>query len=300
MLNLGSESVTMRRDTHQKGRALAIGGFDGKVAVVTGGGGGLGTGIVTILAERGARVAVCDLSVEGAAKVAASIDPNGGSVRPFVVDIADRASTERLVSAVLSAFGQIDILVNNAGVHGAEGFEETDQLFREQDWDLTFRVNVKGTVFMTESVIEHMIARRQGKIVNTSSHAARGELPSGAGVPAAPSGGAYGASKAAVLFLTQTYANRLGPHNINVNCVCPGSIFTPLWAAYARWAAKHVTDFAGLEPEQVYEKAMRLRTPLGRAQTAEDIGKAVAFFASDDASNITGQSLNVNGGQRMN
>lgn len=272
----------------------------GKIAIVTGGGGGLGSGISAILTERGATVAVADLSIEAASSVVSALAAEGREAKSFGVDITQTASAKRLIDDVLVAYGRLDILVNNAGIHGAPGFEDAEGDFREEDWDTTFDVNVKGTLHMLEAVLGHMVERRSGKIVNISSHSGRGELPAGGGIPSAPSGGAYGASKAAVIYLTQTYAVRLGPYNINVNCVCPGSIFTPLWAGYARWAAKHVPDFAGLTPEQVYDRAIRMRTPLGRPQTPEDVGRAVAFFVSEDAKNITGQALNVNGGQRMN
>ena len=280
---------------------MGVADLSNKVALVTGGGGGLGAGISKVLLACGARVAVADLSLEAATKVAAEIGgPDGRMARPFQVDVSVQADAARLVDEVRRELGQIDILVNNAGVHGAPGFADSGIGSREEDWDVTFRVNVKGTVLITEAVMSEMIERRSGKIVNISSHAGRGELPGGSGLLAAPTAGAYAASKAAVILLTQTYAIRLGPHNVNVNCVCPGSIFTPLWAANATWTARNNPAFKGLSPEEVFAKSIQERCPLGRPQTPEDIGNAVAFLASDFAKNITGQALNVNGGQRMN
>ena len=136
-----------------------------------------------------------------------------------------------------------------------------------------------------------MQERRCGKIVNIASHAGRG---GGSG------GGAYGASKAAVIHLTQSYALDLAPYNINVNVVCPGTIWTPMWERIAVRAKRNNPEQQHLTPREIFDAAIAERCPLGREQTPEDIGKAVAFFASDDAINITGQSLNVNGGTRMN
>ena len=143
----------------------------------------------------------------------------------------------------------------------------------------------------SEVVAEHMIDRGSGKIVNIASHAGR------VGVAG---GGAYGASKAAVIHLTQSFAMQLAPHNINVNAVCPGSIWTPMWERIAERNRRNDPAKAHLTGRQIFEEAIRDLCPLKREQTPEDIGKAVAFLASDDAYNITGQSLNVNGGTRMN
>jgi meso-butanediol dehydrogenase/(S,S)-butanediol dehydrogenase/diacetyl reductase len=273
----------------------------GKVAIVTGGGGGIGRGIATVLARCGARIAVADVRLEVAEHAVADLIRETGSVmKPFSVDVTDVVSVDRLIQEVIREFATVDILVNNAGVHGAPGFEDVTSQYREEDWDVTFAVNVKGTLHVTEAVIPEMTRKQSGKIVNISSHSGRGELPSGGGTLAAPSGGAYGASKAAIIYLTQTYAIRLGPQNINVNCICPGSVFTPLWEGYGVWAARNIPAYAGLSPREVYERTVTERAPLGRPQTPEDVGNAVAFLASEEARNITGQALNVNGGQRMN
>ncbi len=127
-------------------------------------------------------------------------------------------------------------------------------------------------------------------IVNIASQGGRQGMAGGA---------AYGASKAAVIHLTQSYALDLAPFNINVNAVCPGTLWTPMWERIARRIKRNDPSKAHLTPRQIFEDAVRQRCPLGREQTPEDIGKAVAFFASDDAINITGQALNVNGGIRM-
>ena len=264
--------------------------LEGKVALVTGGARGLGEGIALVLAGRGASVAVCDINLDGAQQTADEIAGTGGSAEAYQVDVTSQDQLRKMVGAALSDFGCIDILVNAAGVIGAPGFEDTTTS-REEDWDLTFDVNVKGTALASNAVIPHMKERRFGKIVNIASHAGRG---GGSG------GGAYGASKAAVIHLTQSYALDLAPYNVNVNVVCPGTIWTPMWERIAVRVKRNNPEQQHLTPREIFDAAIAQRCPLGRAQTPEDIGKAVAFFASDDAMNITGQSLNVNGGTRMN
>ncbi len=264
--------------------------LEDRIALVTGGARGLGKGIALVLAERGAEVAVCDLNLDGARQTAEEIENTGRKAKAYRVDVTGQDQLHEIVDAVLSDFGHIDILVNAAGVIGAPGFEDTTTS-REEDWDLTFDVNVKGTALASDAVSPHMKERRFGKIVNIASHAGRG---GGAG------GGAYGASKAAVIHLTQSYAMELAPFNINVNVVCPGTIWTPMWERIGVRAQRNNPEQRHLTPREIFEAAILERCPLGREQTPEDIGKAVAFLASDDAMNITGQSLNVNGGTRMN
>ena len=263
--------------------------LENRVALVTGGARGLGEGIALVLAERGADVAVCDINIDDARETARQIRGLGRKSEAYAVDVTSQVELSCAISGVLSDFGRIDILVNAAGVIGAPGFEDTTTS-REEDWDVTFDVNVKGTALTSDAVIPHMSDRRFGKIINIASHGGR---RGGAG------GGAYGASKAAVIHLTQSYAMSLAPFDINVNVVCPGTIWTPMWERIAVRARRNNPDQADLTPREIFDAAIKERCPLGREQTPEDIGKAVAFFASDDAMNITGQSLNVNGGTRM-
>ena len=264
--------------------------LENRTALVTGGARGLGEGIALVLGERGADVGVCDINLEGAQQTADEIAGFGRKSLAYRLDVTSQSQLREIVDAALSDFGRIDILVNAAGVIGAPGFEDTTGS-REEDWDLTFDVNVKGTALTSDAVSPHMKVRRFGKIVNIASHAGRG---GGAG------GGAYGASKAAVIHLTQSYAMDLAPFNINVNAICPGSIWTPMWERIAVRTQRNNPEQSHLTPREIFDSAIQERCPLGREQTPEDIGKAVAFFASDDALNITGQSLNVNGGIRMN
>ena len=261
-----------------------------KVALVTGGASGIGRGISLVLAERGADVAVVDINLDGANRVAEELAQYGHKAKAYRVDVTKRTELDELANAVVADFGRIDILVNAAGVVGADGFEDTTTS-REEDWDITFAVNVKGTVMASEAVASHMKERRSGKIVNIASHGGR---TGGRG------GGAYSASKAAVIHLTQSFALDLAPYDINVNAICPGTLWTPMWERLAERTRRNDPSKSHLTTRQIFDESIQQRCPLKREQTPEDIGKSVAFFASDDAINITGQSLNVNGGIRMN
>lgn len=269
-----------------------LGDLSGRIALVTGGGKGLGEGICRVLADCGARVAVADIDFEAAQSVAKEVADRQGEAHAFRVDVADNVSVVKLVENVKTRFGRIDVLVNSAGVVGAFGYEDTG-ISREEDWDLTYSVNVKGTVLVAEAVADHMKERRTGKIINISSHAGR-RGSSGGGAYA------YGASKAAVIHFTQSIASLLAPHNINVNCICPGTIWTSMWERIAIRLMRTDPEKADMTPRQIFDEVIRERCPLGREQTPEDIGKMAAFLASEDARNITGQAINVNGGTRMN
>lgn len=261
-----------------------------RVAIVTGGASGLGRGICLVLADSGADVVVADMNESGADDVVAEVEAKGRRARGCTVDVTDRASVDRMTKDVVKAFGNIDVLVNGAGVAGAPGWVDS-QVSREVDWDLAYQVNVKGTVLCSEVVAEHMKSRRYGKIVNIASRAGRQGVSWFAH---------YSASKAAVINWTQAHAVQLGPYNVNVNCVCPGVIWTPMWDTIARRRRNLMPELKGLSPRQVFDQLVASANPLGREQTPEDIGWAVAFFASEVSRNITGQALNVDGGARLN
>ena len=261
----------------------------GNVAVVTGGGRGIGRGISLVLAENGADVAVADLNLENARQVAEEVSELGRETMAVALDVTDQGSTDVMVREVIDRFGRIDILVNNAGVVGAQGWEQREKT-NEDDWDLTFEVNVKGIARVTDAVAPHMKQKRRGKIINIASIAAR------RGNPSNPP---YNVSKSGVVSLTQSQALDLAQHNINVNAVCPGLLWTPMW--------ERITDRQGITPNpegksgrELFLANVEASTPLGREQTPEDIGNLVAFLASDYACNITGQSINVSGGLMMN
>ena len=261
-----------------------------KVALVTGGGRGIGRGISLVMARNGADVSVVDINLDDAESVAAEIAALGRAAVAVKADVADQVSVDSMVDAVLERFGRIDILVNNAGVIAAPGWESRE-IPSDEDWDLIMAINVRGVARVTETVAPHMMQRRYGKIVNIASIA--GRLGSRTSSP-------YSASKSAVISMTQTAAVDLAEFNINVNAICPGLLWTPMWRRIAaRYEKIHEQD-RGLSEREVFDRYVAERTPLGREQTPEDIGNAATFLASDLAANITGQALNVSGGSHMN
>ena len=262
----------------------------GKVAVVTGGGRGIGQGIVLALARNGADVAVADINADDAGAAASEVADMGRRSAAVTVDVTDQESVQRMVREVIQRFGRIDILVNNAGVIGAPGWEQREKL-NEDDWDLVLSVNLKGVARVSDVVAAQMKEPRYGKIVNIASVAGR----QGTGNPA------YSASKAGLINLTQTLAMELAPFNINVNAICPGLTWTPMWERIAsRRSSLGLPETEGLTPRGIFDLNVRERSPLGRAQTPEDIGNAAAFLASDFARNITGQALNISGDSHLN
>jgi meso-butanediol dehydrogenase / (S,S)-butanediol dehydrogenase / diacetyl reductase len=264
--------------------------FEGKTAIVTGGARGIGRGIALELALRGSNVVIADMDEEAAREVVTEIKAGGTQSYYCETDVTQQWSTDAMVEVALDEFGQLDVLVNNAGVGGAPGFN-TRSGPTVEDWQTTFDVNVFGIVNGTQSVETYMVDRGYGKIVNIASIAGRA---GGAGFVH------YNASKAAAINVSQAWAFKLAPHGINVNAVCPGLIWTPLWHNIAEMRKVRGDQNVGQTPRQIFQSAVSESVPLGREQTPEDIGKAVAFLASDRARSITGQALNVDGGIRMN
>ena len=262
-----------------------------KVALVTGGGRGIGRGIVVVLARNGADVVVADLDPKNARSTAEEVSEMGRQSLAVQVDVRDDGSVNQMVSDSMERFGRIDILVNNAGVIASPGWGEGRSRPNDEDWDLIYEVNVKGLVRVTDAVTPHMVERRYGKVVNIASIA--GRVGSVTNIP-------YSASKAGVINITQSHALELAPSGINVNAVCPGLIWSAMWAAISgRWAQAR-EDLKDLTHREIFEQAVKERIPLGREQTPEDVGNAVAFLASDYAANITGQALTVSGGSHFN
>ena len=262
-----------------------------KVAVVTGSARGIGRAIADRMAAYGATVVICDLNIENVQRTASELseahpDTEFGA---FQVDVTQRESLDRLARDTADLFDQIDILVNNAGIIGASGWEDRD-LPSEEDWDQIYAVNVKGVAKASDAISVYMKERNYGKIVNIASVAAR------QGSPGNP---AYSASKASVVSLTQGYALGLAPFNINVNAICPGSLWTNMWERIAVRNINLEETQAGLTPREHFDQSIQARMPFGREQTPEDIGNLAVFLASDLSLNITGQAINVTGGSRM-
>ena len=206
-------------------------------------------------------------------------------------DVTDSAMVAKAVEDILDFFGKIDILVNNAGGYPSGSLEEASSIRiidrTLEEWDGCYELNLKTQVVMCQAVVPHMVERKSGKIINISSGSARS--------PAVQLV-CYATAKAAVVHYTRLLARDLAGDNINVNCICPGIIYTPLWERGAAVFSQLRPETQGMTPREFFEKVLVPQVPLGREQTAEDIGRAVVFFASDDAKNITGQTLNVDGG----
>ena len=260
-----------------------------KVSIVTGAGRGIGRGIALALAQNGAHVVVADINLDNAGTVAKEVEDIQRRAIAIPLDVTDQASIESMVQVTLARFGRIDILVNNAGIIGAPGWQHRESA-SEEDWDLTYQVNVKGVARVTDAVAPHMRERRYGKIINIASGAGRHGIPWNA---------PYGASKAAVISLTQSSALHLAPYDLNVNTICPGRLWTPMWDKIAYRLSLSSEDLEGLSEREAFDQLIQRDVPLNREQTPEDIGALAAFLASDLARNITGQAINVNGGTRM-
>lgn len=262
----------------------------GKVALVTGAGGGIGAGIATVLAEHGADVAAADVRLNEAQAVARKIAETGRKAIAVSLDVTSPDSIAAAVRLVLEKFEKIDILVNNAGVFGGPGWVERDD-FTGDDWDRTYAVNLKGMAMVTDAVIPDMIEREFGKIINVASVGGR------RGDPINPP---YMASKAGAISLTQSTAMALAPHNINVNAICPGFVWTGMAHDIEVRAERTVPGMSGLSPREVYDRLVAAKIPLGRDQSPEDIGRLAVFLASDYSRNITGQAINIDGGAFLN
>ena len=262
-----------------------------KISLVIGGASGIGKGICEVMAKKGSSIAIADINEDNLKKVEEELIEEGYTAKAYQLDVTNSNQLEKTINKIIGDFGQIDVLVNSAGRYiGAPGFNEIERL-REEDWDIIFELNMMGTILAIETVIPHMKKRKYGKIINISSQA--GRTGSGTGNPA------YSASKAAIINLTQSYAIELGPHNINVNAICPGSVWTPMWEKIAERIQKNNPDMKKITGRKIFEERVK-RRPLGKEQTPEDIGNVVNFLSSDEARSITGQSINVNNGTIMN
>lgn len=262
--------------------------INGLVTVVTGGARGIGRGICKVMAENGADVIVADINQEVAETTASELRRMGINSVALQIDVTSRAESNRAVKNVIDDFGGIDILVNNAGVIGSKGWENRERA-NQDDWDLILNVNVKGIVNFTEAVIPYMKDRRKGKIVNIASIAGR---------QGSPKNPPYSVSKTGVISLTQGYALELAQYNINVNCICPGLLWTPMFERIINKQSKDL-DVSIDTPRITFEDYVKEKIPLGREQTPEDIGHLAAFLSSPYSQNITGQSVNVSGGYFM-
>ena len=246
--------------------------LEDKVALVTGGGSGIGAATARRLAAEGARVAVADVNEDGARAIAGELDGLA-----CVVDVADASAVRDGVALVERELGPVEVLVNNAGTDRFSFFVNTDEAL----WDLVLGVNLRGVIAVTHAVLPGMQERRAGAIVNVASEAGRVGSQGSA---------VYSAAKAGVIGFTKAIAREAARYRVRCNAVAPGPIETPLLNAAPAMLG---------ELGERLKQAMVGATALGRSGQPEEVADAIAFLASDQASYVTGQTLNVSGGLSM-
>lgn len=248
--------------------------INNRVAVVTGGGAGIGAAICRFLARDGAHVAIWDRDISAAESLRAEIESMGRKALVCNVDVADRQQIDAAATQVREVLGPVGILVNNAGVSPEQDFVA----ITEEEWDRVFNINMKGTFFCTQAVVDDMIAAKWGRVINISSSSAQ----SGARRMVH-----YAATKGGVIAFTKSLAQELAPLGITVNNVPPSTVYT-----------------AGLQAVEErlpggIEGYVNSTIPVKRVGQPEDIANAVAFLAAEDSGYITGLTLSVNGGRYM-
>jgi 3-oxoacyl-[acyl-carrier protein] reductase len=256
--------------------------LEGKVAIVTGASRGIGRAVALRLAREGCDVAVnYRASRESAQQTVDEIMGMGRKAMAVKAHVANAGEVEDMVNKTTREFGKIDILANNAGIEAGEPCPFTQ--LSEEDWNTMYDINVKGVFLCSKAAIPYMISRKSGRIINTASVC---------GKTASLYLTAYSGTKAAVIALTQGMALELGPHNITVNAVCPGGVDTDMTDYEFLVLERHL----GRTADEI-RKGFESSVPLGhRIAKPEEIAGAVAFLASDDASYITGVTINVSGG----
>jgi NAD(P)-dependent dehydrogenase (short-subunit alcohol dehydrogenase family) len=244
----------------------------GKVAIITGAASGIGRGTAELFAEHGAQLVLVDRDGPGLESIRAQLAAQGTEVWAFEGDVALAATIDGVVALALERFGQIDIVFNNAGIMPTGDLTS----YAESTWDQVLDVNVKSMFLMCKAVIPHMLERGQGSIVNTSSVMAS---------LTEPGYEAYSSSKAAIIGLTKAIAVSYAERGVRCNCICPGWVETPMNQRLA-------DEAGGIEKLRPLIKAQQ---PLGRMATTREVGYAVLFLASDEASAVTGSALYVDG-----
>ena len=249
--------------------------LDDKVAIVTGGGSGIGQAIAMLFARQGARVVIFDLAASDAEDVVSEIKQEGGEAQSVTCDVSSGENVNAAVSEVCGSLGKIDILVNNAGIAHVGNVEKTT----EEDLDRIYNVNVKGVFHCTKAVIPKMLEQGGGVIANLASIASKIGIKDRF---------AYSMSKGAVLTMTLSTAIDYVDQNIRCNCVCPARVHTPFVDGYLK------QNYPGQEAE-VFETLSKYQ-PIGRMGTPEDIASSILYLCSDEASFVTGSALAIDGG----
>jgi sorbitol-6-phosphate 2-dehydrogenase len=258
--------------------------LQGKIAIVTGGAQGLGAAICRRLAGEGAHVVVGDMNLAGALKTAAAIEADTGQRAVAVeVDVTDEDHVSALIRRTVDEFGRLDILISNAGILIAEGVDE----FPAEKWRLVLDVNLYGYFLTAKHAARVMKEQRSGAIIQINSKS---------GKKGSYKNSAYAASKFGGIGFTQSIALELAEYGVRVNAVCPGNLLdSPLWvdSLYAQYAKKW-----GITEAEVRQKYVD-QVPMKRGCTYQDVANVVVFLASEQSSYITGQAINVTGGQEM-
>ncbi|MET0667143.1 MAG: SDR family oxidoreductase [Methyloceanibacter sp.] len=243
--------------------------LEGRIALVTGAGAGIGRGIAQIFAREGAHMVVADIDAGAAGQVAAEIVKSNGAAEAHAVDVTDTAQVKKLMQAIGERHGKLDVLVNNAGVGERCDFRH----LTDEAWDRVWKVNLDGTVRCAREAFELLRASGRGSVINLSSVMADKHTRQMA---------VYSATKGAVLALSRSLAVEYAPYGIRVNTLLPGYVETALIGRYIA--------------NPMIAKGLLAQTPLRRFGTPEDIANAALFLASDEAAYITGAALNVDGG----
>lgn len=258
-------------------------GLKGKTVIVTGGASNIGRGIVLCFAKEGTNIVIVDLDEKQAGKVADEAKALGSKAIAVKTDVTDYDAVEAMVKKAIDEFGKVDVLINNVGWDLQQLFIETTPDF----WDKIIKINYRSMINCTKAVLGHMVERKSGVILSTGSDAGRiGEFREAV----------YGGAKGAVIAFTKAVAREVGRYNVRLNVVCPGVTIPQSEEEYGEESGWKLSR--GFFTDEIKEKIVK-NYPLRRLGTAEDIGNAMVFLASDAANFITGQTLSVSGGYSM-
>lgn len=248
-----------------------------KVAIVVGGANGIGRATSQVLAREGAKIVVADMDIEGASQLVDELKAGGHIAITIQLDMTNPDDADRMVKTALAKFGKVDILANVAGGSSGKYIRDKSSLFSEstkKEWDRIIDINLTGPRNCARAVINHMIERRYGKIINFSSIF---------GVMGGPNCADYGAAKAGIIGFTKSLAVEVSSYGINVNCICPGAVGTERTLGYNK------------DPD----KKKMAGAKFGRMATPEEVANVVLFLASDESSYIVGENIPVAGGQDL-